>query len=97
MTGGAAGTLTVSYQGKSLPRLLHRLPRRVQRQPEKYAKLADAALAKAPSTAKPAVRGKDDGSFDGLIDEPKAAPTPSTSEGRPEEQARRLGRRARRA
>ena len=32
VTGGAA-TLTVSYQGQSLSDLLHRLPRRVQREP----------------------------------------------------------------
>ena len=76
MTGGAAG-ITVSYQGKSYPVCCTGCRDEFNDNPEKYAKLADAA-AKASTKAapgvkdKPAAKGKDDGSFDGLFDEPKA-------------------------
>jgi YHS domain-containing protein len=89
MTGGAAG-LTVSYQGKSYPVCCTGCRDEFNDNPEKYAKLADAALAKAakdPSAAKPAAKGKDDGSFDGLIDEPKAKSSPTTSKPAPKEKA----------
>ena len=73
MTGGAAG-LTVSYMGKSYPVCCTGCRDEFNDNPEKYAKLADLAAKAAPakdkSTAKPSGGGKDDGSFDGLIDEP---------------------------
>ena len=79
LTGGAAG-MTVSFQGKSYPVCCTGCRDEFNDNPEKYAKLADAALAKVsndPSAAtKPAAKGKDDGSFDGLLDEPKAKTSP---------------------
>jgi YHS domain-containing protein len=72
MTGGAAG-ITVSYMGKSYPVCCTGCRDEFNDNPEKYAKLADLAAKATPtkdkSAAKPAA-GKDDGSFDGLIDEP---------------------------
>ncbi len=76
MTGGAAGII-VSYQGKSYPVCCTGCRDEFNDNPEKYAKLADAAAAKASTKAapgakeQPAAKGKDDGSFDGLIDEPR--------------------------
>jgi YHS domain-containing protein len=79
MTGGAAG-ITVSYQGKSYPVCCTGCRDEFNDNPEKYAKLADLAAqanaGKDKSAAKPAAKGKDDGSFDGLIDEPKAKTNP---------------------
>jgi YHS domain-containing protein len=80
MTGGASG-MSVSYQGKSYPVCCTGCRDEFNDNPEKYAKLADAAAAKAgtdkTASAKPAAKGKDDGSFDGLIDEPKTKTTDS--------------------
>ncbi len=75
MTGGAA-SMTVSYQGKSYPVCCTGCRDEFNDNPAKYAAKADA-LAKADpgkgkADAKPASKGKDDGSFDGLFDEPKA-------------------------
>jgi len=70
MTGGAAG-LSVSYMGKSYPVCCTGCRDEFNENPEKYAKLADLA-AKANPTAgkeKPAAKGKDDGSFDSLLDD----------------------------
>ncbi len=75
MTGGAAG-LTVSYMGKSYPVCCTGCRDEFNDNPAKYAKLADLAAQakpgkdKAAAKDKPASKGKDDGSFDGLIDEP---------------------------
>jgi YHS domain-containing protein len=83
MTGGAA-SMTVSYQGKSYPVCCTGCRDEFNDNPEKYAKKADLAAQGTPgkdnSAAKPAAKGKDDGSFDGLFDEPKSksAPMPST-------------------
>ena len=77
MTGGAAG-LTVSYLGKSYPVCCTGCRDEFNDNPEKYAKLAELAARNAPakdksaSGDKPLAKGKDDGSFDGLFDEPKA-------------------------
>jgi YHS domain-containing protein len=75
MTGGAAG-MTVSYQGKSYPICCTGCRDEFNDNPAKYAKIADQAAsanpAKDKTAAKPAAKGKDDGSFDGLIDEPKS-------------------------
>jgi YHS domain-containing protein len=75
MTGGAAG-LSVSYNGKSYPVCCTGCRDEFNDNPEKYAKLADLAAKNSPAKdgaakAKPASKGKDDGSFDGLIDEPE--------------------------
>jgi YHS domain-containing protein len=72
MTGGAAG-ITVSYNGKSYPVCCTGCRDEFNDNPAKYAKIADlAAQSKPAAKDKPAVKGKDDGSFDGLIDEPVA-------------------------
>ncbi len=74
MTGGAS-TLTVSYQGKSYPVCCTGCRDEFNDNPEKYARKADAAAqgdpAKGKEADKPAAKGKDDGSFDGLLDGPK--------------------------
>jgi YHS domain-containing protein len=75
MTGGSAG-MSVSYMGKSYPVCCTGCRDEFNDNPEKYAKQADLAAKNAPAkdksaAAKPAAKGKDDGSFDGLIDEPK--------------------------
>ena len=91
MTGGAAG-MTVSYQGKSYPVCCTGCRDEFNDNPEKYAKMADCRLAKAAQrhpAAKAAAKGKDDGSFDGLIDEPKAKASPTTSKTGPQSQGRR--------
>jgi YHS domain-containing protein len=74
LTGGAA-TMTVSYQGKSYPICCSGCRDEFNENPEKYAR--KAALMSEPGGGKPAVRaatsnvGKDDGSFDGLVEEAK--------------------------
>jgi YHS domain-containing protein len=82
MTGGAA-SLTVSYQGKSYPVCCTGCRDEFNDNPEKYAKKAELAAkssaGKDSSAAKPAAKGKDDGSFDGLIDEPKSKTNPMPS------------------
>ena len=77
MTGGAS-TITVSYQGKSYPVCCTGCRDEFNDNPEKYAKIAEAAAAKSGpakggpgAKEKPAAKGKDDGSFDGLFDESK--------------------------
>lgn len=73
LTGGAA-TMTVSYQGKSYPVCCSGCREEFNENPEKYAK--KAALMTESTAPKGAVKsassrvGKDDGSFDGLVDEP---------------------------
>jgi YHS domain-containing protein len=77
LTGGAS-TLTVSYQGKTYPVCCTGCREEFNDNPEKYAKKADlAAQAGTGKPAeKPAPKAKDDGSFDGLLDDsrPKAKP-----------------------
>jgi YHS domain-containing protein len=91
MTGGAAG-MSVSFQGKSYPICCTGCRDEFNDNPEKYAKIADAAAAANPAkdktAAKPAAKGKDDGSFDGLFDEPKSkASNPMTSKAAPKGKA----------
>lgn len=74
LTGGAA-TMSVSYQGKSYPICCSGCRDEFNENPEKYVKMAalmtttegGAASSKAPSAAV----GKDDGSFEGLVEEEK--------------------------
>ena len=85
LTGGAAG-LSVSFGGKTYPVCCTGCRDEFNDNPEKYARIADLATAQAGTgktkdDAKPAAKGKDDGSFDGLIDEPKvtkSTPKPAT-------------------
>jgi YHS domain-containing protein len=75
LTGGAA-TMSVTYQGKSYPICCSGCRDEFNEDPEKYVKKAALMAAqgggktpvKAASTSKV---GKDDGSFDGLVDEVK--------------------------
>ncbi len=75
LTGGAA-TMTVSYQGKSYPICCSGCRDEFNDNPEKYAK--KAALMTETGTAKASAKtggskvGKDDGSFDGLVDDEPA-------------------------
>jgi hypothetical protein len=66
--------MSVSYRGKSYPICCSGCRDEFNDNPEKYALKADKeGGGKAP--AKPAARvGKDDGSFDGLVDEEKPRP-----------------------
>ena len=79
MTGGAA-SMTVSYQGKTYPVCCSGCRDEFNDNPEKYAKKAELAAkgepAKGKSADKPAPKGKDDGSFDGLIDDAKPKTPP---------------------
>lgn len=79
LTGGAA-TMTVSYQGKSYPVCCSGCRDEFNENPQKYvAKLAASGKGdKAPAEAKPSSKGKDDGSFDGLLgdDKPKGKTKP---------------------
>jgi YHS domain-containing protein len=74
MTGGAA-SMTVSYQGKTYPVCCSGCRDEFNDNPEKYAKKAELAAkadpGKGKAAEKPAAKGKDDGSFDGLIDDAK--------------------------
>jgi len=64
--------MTVSYQGKTFPVCCSGCRDEFNENPEKYAsKAAQAKDQKGKADDKPAAKGKDDGSFDGLIDEPK--------------------------
>src|SRR6185437_9534403 len=78
VTGGAA-TMTVSYQGKSFPLCCSGCRDEFNDNPEKYIK---KAALRAGAGGKPAVKAassavdKDDGTFDGLVDEPKPKPAP---------------------
>jgi len=74
LTGGAA-TMTVTYQGKSYPICCSGCRDEFNENPEKYAKKAalmtEAGGGKTPAKTASAKVGKDDGSFDGLVeDEP---------------------------
>jgi len=76
VTGGAA-TLSVSYQGKTFPLCCTGCRDEFTENPEKYVK--KLALRSASGSGKPvkpasAAANKDDGSFDGLADDPKPAP-----------------------
>ncbi len=81
MTGGAA-TIMVTYQGKSYPVCCTGCRDEFNENPEKYAKKAEETAKSQPVTGKnPAGKAagtgsKDDGSFDGLLDDakPKASP-----------------------
>ncbi len=74
LTGGAA-SMTVSFGGKSYPVCCTGCRDEFNDNPEKYAKKADLARPEpGKPAAKPAAVGKDDGSFDGLIDDPKPRP-----------------------
>ena len=77
MTGGAS-TITVSYQGKTYPVCCTGCRDEFNDNPEKYSKKADEATKAAGSTTKSAAAapGKDDGSFDGLIDATKSKAKP---------------------
>lgn len=73
LTGGSA-TMSVSYQGKSYPICCSGCRDEFNENPEKYAK--KAALMTGSGADKPAAKpasrvGRDDGSFDGLVDEDK--------------------------
>lgn len=73
MTGGAS-TMTVNYQGKTYPVCCTGCRDEFNDNPEKYARKADEAAKANPTKpgAKPAAaKGKDDGSFDGLFEDPK--------------------------
>jgi YHS domain-containing protein len=79
ITGGAA-TMSVNYEGKTYPLCCTGCRDEFNDNPEKYAKKADLAAkadtGKGKAAEKPAAKGKDDGSFDGLLDDskPKAKP-----------------------
>jgi YHS domain-containing protein len=76
VTGGAA-TMTVSYQGKSFPLCCTGCRDEFNENPEKYIKKAALLAGSSGKGAplKPSARpSKDDGSFDGLLDEPKSKP-----------------------
>ena len=74
VTGGAA-TMTVSYQGKSFPLCCTGCRDEFNESPEKYIKkLAMQNESGGKAAARAATKGKDDGSFDGLLDDPKPAP-----------------------
>lgn len=78
MTGGAS-TMTVSFQGKTYPVCCTGCRDEFNDNPEKYAKKADEAARAAPPAKagdKPAAKGKDDGSFDGLFEDTKPRTTP---------------------
>ncbi|WP_435021114.1 YHS domain-containing protein [Tundrisphaera sp. TA3] len=77
LTGGAA-TMTVSYQGKSYPVCCSGCRDEFNDNPEKYvAKVAAQAKDdKGKPADKPASSKGDDGSFDGLLGEPKARAKP---------------------
>lgn len=75
MTGGAS-TMTVSYQGKTYPVCCTGCRDEFNDNPAKYAQKADEAAQASPvkpgdKPAAAAVKGKDDGSFDGLFDDAK--------------------------
>ena len=65
----------MSYQGKSFPLCCTGCRDEFNESPEKYIKkLAQRNEAGGKTASKPSAKGKDDGSFDGLLDEPKPAP-----------------------
>ncbi|WP_435010484.1 YHS domain-containing protein [Tundrisphaera lichenicola] len=78
MTGGAS-TLTVSYQGKTYPVCCTGCRDEFNDNPEKYARKAEEVAKAKPDQgkpAKPATKPKDDGSFDGLVEDLKPKPKP---------------------
>jgi YHS domain-containing protein len=83
ITGGTA-SMTVMYQGKTYAICCSGCRDEFNDNPEKYVKKAalraEAGAGKTPVQAAASRVGKDDGSFDGLVDEkprPKAAPRSS--------------------
>ena len=83
ITGGAA-TMTISYQGKTFPICCTGCRDEFNDNPEKYAKKASLLNQSGAGDKKPvkaaASRGKDDGSFDGLVeDTPKSKAMPKES------------------
>ncbi|MDR3635214.1 MAG: YHS domain-containing protein [Isosphaeraceae bacterium] len=83
LTGGAAA-MTVTYQGKSYPICCTGCRDEFNDNPEKYVKKAALrAEQEAKSPGKPAAagRGKDDGAFEGLVDEPKKKDMPKKKAG----------------
>lgn len=82
LTGGAA-TMTVTYQGKSYPICCTGCRDEFNDNPEKYVKKAALrAEQDAKGPTKPAAsRGKDDGAFEGLVDEPKKKDMPKKKAG----------------
>lgn len=81
LTGGAA-TMSVSYQGKSYPVCCSGCHDEFNEDPEKYVKKAAlmATQGSARAAMRPASRvGKDDGAFDGLVDEPSASAKPAAT------------------
>lgn len=81
MTGGAA-TITVNYQGKSYPVCCTGCRDEFNENPEKYAKKADEAARSQPAPGRidskksSGATNKDDGSFDGLLDDVNPKKTP---------------------
>ena len=80
MTGGAA-TMVVSYQGKTYPVCCTGCRDEFTENPAKYAKKAEEAARARPASARTSgkasgVKGKDDGSFEGLFEDLKPAPQP---------------------
>ena len=87
ITGGAA-SMTVSFQGKTYPICCTGCRDEFNDNPEKYVKKAalraEQGGDKKPVKTATSTRAKDDGAFDGLVDEPaaasrKAMPSKSTS------------------
>ena len=77
VTGGAA-TMTVSFQGKTFPLCCTGCRDEFNDNPEKYIKKAALLAATAKTSVKTVTSTKDDGAFDGLIDEPKKAAMPAS-------------------
>jgi YHS domain-containing protein len=82
VTGGAA-TMTVSFQGKTFPLCCTGCRDEFNDNPEKYVKKAALRMeqgdGKTPVKAASSSKGKDDGSFDGLVVEPTAEPKKAMS------------------
>ena len=81
ITGGAS-TMTVSYQGKSYPLCCSGCRDEFNDNPAKYVQKARDGGENAAKTPASASVGKDDDSFDGLVDDPspktRPVPRPST-------------------
>lgn len=80
ITGGAA-TLSVSYEGKSYPLCCTGCRDEFMENPAKYVKkalLREQNKGKVKTATATSRVGKDDGAFDGLVDEPKT-PTAATT------------------
>jgi YHS domain-containing protein len=70
VTGGAA-TMTVSYQGKSFPLCCTGCRDEFNENPEKYLKKLAARAGSGAGKVASSPINKDDGAFDGLVDEPR--------------------------